>query len=147
MGNLTTAFVFIMVMNVFMFLAQITTAELNPDGSIFYNDTGSLVKEFDAGGYVLNTDADSINKNLPESEQAVTASSDGNFITDSIKSIKNWFASKTVGLKYITHLFGGPYTMLRAMHLPDAFAFAIGTLWYGITFMVLVAFIMGRSGA
>jgi len=146
MGNLTIAFTFVMVMNVLMFVAQASVLNLDPNSTVFYNEEGQLMSEFDAGNNTLATDDSFVKENLPGGSGTVTTDTDSNWVTDTVNAIKNWF-SETLGLKYITQVLSAPYLMLEAMHLPQEIAFALGSLWYGITFFVGVAFILNRAGA
>ena len=145
MGNLTIALVFVLTLNVLMMLAQASIMDLNPEGPEFYNRDGTILESFNTGELgddpVLDTQA--ITDNLPEAEGTISATT-GNLFTDTFASIRNWFA-KTTGLAYLYGIVSAPYNMLKAMHLPNAFTYAIGTLWYGITFFLIVSFFWGKG--
>lgn len=146
MGNLTTALVFVMALNVFMYLAQASILELNPDSAVlFFSGEGHLITEFDknlgAGEPVLDTE--STYDNLPSPAKDVSPTT-GNIFSDMFTSIKDWFAQSS-GLRYLAGIVSAPYNMLKAMGLPNSFTFAIGTLWYGITLFLIIAFTLGRD--
>lgn len=145
MGNLTTAMVFVLALNVLMFLTQASVQAINPEANIFFTCEGHMLDEFDknsgSGEPVLDTE--NTYNNLPSGEGSVSPTT-GNFFTDVFSSAKNWFAKKT-GLSYLAGIVSAPYNMLKAMGLPNAFSFAMGTLWYALTFFLIVGFILGRD--
>ena len=142
MANLETALVFVVALNVIMFLGQVTILELNPSATSFFNESGTLIEHFDSGIDQKVLDTGGTSTNLPTTSAAVTESS-GNEFTDSFKSIKTWFG-KTTGLTYLFSIVSAPYNLLKAMSLPNDFVFAIGTLWYIITLFLVVAFFWQR---
>lgn len=145
MGNLTIALVFVLVLNVLMFLTQATILDINPDSNVFWTNKGTLMENFDktngAGDPVLDTDK--ATSELPSGEGSVSPTT-GNLFTDTFSSIKGWFARAT-GISYILGIVSAPYNIIKAMGLPNSFAYAIGTLWYGITFFLIIAFFWGRD--
>ncbi len=145
MGNLTVALVFVLTLNTLMFLAQASTLDLNPDGPVFYTNEGTLLNHFDKnegeGDPVIDTDQ--LTEDLPAGEGSVSPTT-GNLFTDTFSSIKRWF-SQSKGVRYITGIISAPYDLLKSMGLPNEFSFAIGSLWYGITFFLVVAFFWGRE--
>lgn len=145
MGNLTIALVFVLVLNVLMFLAQATIMDLNPEGTQFHNREGTMLESFNKGELDEDPilDTQSITDDLPEAEGTISATT-GNLFTDIFSSVKNWFA-KATGLAYLYGILSAPYNMLKAMHLPNAFTYAIGTLWYGITLFLIVSFFWGKD--
>ena len=142
MGNMTIAFTFVMLLNVLMWFGQVSAIEINPSGTNYYNDDDSLMCEFgDCTTHIM--DEDSIADKLPTGEGSVSPTT-GNLFTDIFSSITGWIGEK-LGLNYIKSIISAPYKLLLAMNLPQAFAFGIGVLWYGITLIVVLAFIFGRE--
>ena len=145
MGNLTMALVFVLVLNVLMFLGQASVMNLNPEGTQFHNREGTMLESFNKGELdedpVLDTQ--STTDSLPEAEGTISATT-GNLFTDTFASITNWFAKKT-GLAYLSGIVSAPYNMLKAMNLPNDFVYAMGTLWYGLTLFLIVAFFWGKE--
>lgn len=144
MGNATISLVFVLTLNVFLFLSQVAIIEMNPDGTIFFNCEGSMLQTFDKNNcqstnYILD-DSD-ITGELPQSEGAISPTT-GNFFTDVVSSIKDWFTTLP-GINYMYAMLSAPYNLLKNMGAPAALSFALGTLWYGITFFLLVAFFWG----
>lgn len=145
MGNLTTALVFVLALNVIMFLAQATMLDVNPNANDFWTDSDQMLETFDAndgtGEPVLDTE--NTYDNLPTATGQVSPAT-GNWYTDIFTSIKSWIG-RTTGTSYLLQIVSAPYNLLKAMQLPNAFSFAIGTLWYGVTLFLIVAFILGRD--
>lgn len=148
MAKLIIALTVMLVMDAFFFLGQTSVLAVNPDGPSFYNyENESRIGEFDKGNYTL-TDAQDGAEDFPDATTGVTSDDTGTF-TDAFKTIKAWITSGyddvVKGGKYIWSILGGPYSYLMALGLPSEFAFAIGAVWYGTTFLLLVAFATGRA--
>ena len=139
MGNLTVMAVFVVALNVLMFLSQAAIIDINPEATKFFNEEGSLINEFDAGGNVLDTAATT--DRLPSAPGSISPTT-GNIFTDTFSAIRNWFFDST-GISYLLNILSAPYNMLKALNLPNAFVFAIGSLWYIISLFVVVAFLLG----
>ena len=144
MSNLTTGLVFVLLLNVLMFLAQATMVSIEPTNDHF-NFEGSLLDNFDVGTNNSNRvlDTSDLNNLLPEGEGSVSPTT-GNIFTDIFSSTRSWFADK-LGLNYLYGIVSAPYNFLKITNLPNAFVFAIGTMWYALTFFLIVAFIFGRD--
>ncbi len=146
MSNLTTAFVIVLFVNVMLFLGQITILELNPDGTVFYSCEGGILGEFeknDCTGETLELDDSRSASILPTGEGSISPTT-GNVFTDIFGAAKDWITT-TTGLKYLATVLSAPYNFLQAAKLPQAFVFAVGTLWYALTLFLLIAFILGRD--
>ena len=145
MSNMTIATIFVIALNVLMFLTQTAMLDLNPDGSICYNVEGSIIGETMVGqgnGSVADTSALA---DLPGSQGTVVSSEGSTTVfTDIFNNILSWFKSAP-GLKYVYGVVSAPYNILKCMNLPSVFVVAIGTFWYMITLLVLVAFLWGRE--
>lgn len=145
MSNLTTALVFVMALNVIMMLSQVAILDINPDATMFFTQEETILSQFDknkgVGDPILDTNG-TVGR-LPSSVGSVSATT-GNLFTDTFTSIKTWIGQKT-GLTYLFAIVSAPYNFLKAIHLPNAFSFAIGTLWYAVTLFLLISFIFGRD--
>jgi len=146
MANITTAFVFVLMLNIFLFMTQISMIENNPESyTKFYSGDGSLLEKFSVSyNYTnpsLNT-GDSVNQ-LPSATKEVDPDT-GNFFTDIFNTGKDWVTQKA-GLDYFYAVLSAPYNMLKLANLPQGLVFAIGTLWYVITLFLFVAFLIGRD--
>ena len=142
MGNLEIATIFIVILNVLMWFTQISMLTLNPAGSVCYNIDGTIIDnaQTQSGSYAI-VDNDAVSQ-LPTSESEVSTSSSG--ITDIFNNILGWFKTAP-GLKYVYGVVAAPYNILKCTSLPAQFIVGIGTLWYLVTFLVLVAFMWGRQ--
>lgn len=143
MGNMTGAFVFVMSINVLMFLATTAIADINPNAPKYFSNNGTIIEDLaknqDLSNPVLDTDK-AIDE-LPTGAKQLNPDTN-NIFTDIFNTVKSWF-STGFGLKYLYNIIVAPYTMLKMLHLDPAFTFALGALWYGITFFITVAFIFG----
>ena len=143
MGNLTIALVFVVTLNVLMFLTQSVILDLNPEAPVFWNNKGTILEGLDktggTGDPVLDTDK--IKTDLPSGEGAISPET-GAFYTDTFSSKRAWW-TKIPGLEYLYNVASAPYNILKAVGLPNDFVFAIGGLWYAVTFFLIVAFFWG----
>jgi hypothetical protein len=141
MGNLTISATFVTVLNVLMFLGQAAMLDLNPTGTDFYNCNGSIMNEFGScESYVIDTEG--VGGDLPTAEGSISPTT-GNLFTDTFSSIKTWISTK---LTFITQILAAPYNLIKAIPgLPEAFVYAMGTLWYIISLIIVVAFLWGRE--
>jgi hypothetical protein len=140
MSNLTTAMVFVLGLNVLMWLSQAAMLDLNPASPVFYTSDGTMLDQF-SGNESLQIDSSNINDNFPSIDAGVSSSSNAAF-TDS-STLVGSFLSKIPGVKFAYNVLCAPFNMLKALHLPAEFVFGIGAFWYGITLLVLIAFIFG----
>lgn len=136
MGNVTTALVFVMLLNVLMFLTQASMIALNSDSIRFYDVSGSIIEG-------MNIDKDINPEDKLPSLQDIQVSS-GNPFTDIFNSIISWFKTST-GLSYIYGIVTAPYQILKALGLPTSVAWGLGALWYGISLFCVIAFAFGRE--
>lgn len=144
---LAKMFILVIGVNVMLFLGQAAILDTNPQGTRFYECQGNILAGYDQQNcttginYTLTTD--SINQ-LPQDVTKVSGDNTGtsSLFTDLFSTFKNWFLQVT-GLGYITGILSAPYTILSAWGLPPAFTWAIGSLWYGFTFIVIVMFLRG----
>ena len=145
MGNLTIATIFIVTVNVLMWFCTLAMLNINPEGTFCYNVEGSIIGNSIQGtGNSTILDNDVLNQ-LPTSEgSSVTTGENNLFITDVFNNILNWFKSAP-GIKYVYGVVAAPYNILKCMGLPVEFAVGIGTLWYLVSFLVLIAFLWGRE--
>jgi len=143
MGKLTTALVFVLALNVLMFLAQASTMRLNPNTyTEFWTNDDSMIDHFDKDG-TLVLDTEAALADLPEGKNEVNPDT-GELFTDTFTSIKQWIAEKT-GLNYLYTIIAAPYSLLVMMNLPPEICLAFGVLWYAVTFFLIVAFFLGRD--
>lgn len=141
MGNLTTALVFVLVINCMLYVTQLTLNELNPDSPVsFLNTThGNMIAQLDSGGNTLNED---VTGPFPGGQGATEPTGTGQD-WDVFSKITEWFKN-TWGIKYVYGIVTAPYYILQYI-LPQALAFVVGAIWYGITIMLIIAFIFGRD--
>lgn len=139
MGNISTALVIVLAINVMLFLGQAAVLGLNDGGTVYYDDSGDLISGFN-NNYTLPNNPDDL---IPSAESSVNPET-GNIFTDTFSASRSWILEAT-GLSYIINLLGAPANFLSSIGLPREFAWAIGSLWYGVTLFLIVAFILGRD--
>lgn len=146
MGNLTIATIFIVTLNILMWFSSISMLTINPTGSVCYNLEGSIIDNAvtQTGNYSYVLDNDILDQLPTAQSQSVSSGSTGITFTDIFNNILGWFKSAP-GIKYIYGVISAPYNILKCMNLPGQFVAGIGTLWYLVTFLVLVAFLWGRN--
>lgn len=142
MGNLTIATTFIVMLNVLMWFSTTAMIDINPTGTFCYNVQGSIIEQATtANTTTLNND---IINQLPSAETASITAGSTNIFTDIFNNIVNWFKSAP-GIKYVYGVVAAPYNILKCINLPNIFIAGIGTLWYLVSFLVLIAFLWGRD--
>ena len=141
MGNFTTAFLFVMALNLVMVLTQLGIDNVNPASEGLGTMDGSLLGDPRSGYYNLN-ESDPFGS-LPTSRAAVDEDN-GNFFSDVMSSITGWF-SNSLGLKYLKQIVSAPYRFFQAIHLPPELAYTLGAFWYVTTIFIAVMFVWGRE--
>lgn len=140
-SNVTIALTFIMCLNVFMWLGQVTVTELNPESPLsYFHCEGSMIDNYGScESYSLSEPTDL----LPSAEKSVSPTT-GNIFTDVFSSIKTWFLDLP-GVNMVVGIVKAPYHLLKAMNIPEEISFALGVFWYAITLFLIVAFFWGRE--
>lgn len=148
MGNMTIATIFIVLVNVLMWFSQIAMLNMNPNGSVCYTLDGSIIKSqiSDQQGIYSNGTLNNnvVNDLPPSTASAVAPSQSTGFVTDLFNNILGWIKS-IPGLNYIINIVGAPYNILKCMGMPNEFVLGIGTLWYMVSFLILISFLWWRD--
>ena len=141
MSKLSNALIVIICVDMLLILGGFAMHNLNSEqtGLISYDD--SLLGKYDSGGYVLNTS--DYNDYLPPDEGSVSGT--GNIFTDTFKSARSWFSSGKNAINTAGILLFGPGIYLHAMNLPLQVVFAVSTLWFLTTLLLIVSWILGRN--
>lgn len=151
MGNLTSALVFVMCINVVLAIAQISiNQDTNTPQTIYNCQDSQIMQSLDKNGcngnYSLNLNyADT---NLPDASPT-TGTGDTNPFTDTFNAIKNWFSnvggSISKGWGYLKDIVGAPYFFLKNIFgiKYAEITVLVATLWYAITFFLIIAWLKG----
>ena len=141
MNNVVQALMIVVFLNSMIFLTQVSMININPDSTIFFEYEGSNIAKFDVsdGDYVLNDD---ISSELPETGNPVAVSLGSNVFTDLFSTLKNWLL-KIPGAKYVLMIVNAVPTYIKYFGFPAEIAFALGTMWHIITFVLVIIFIKG----
>jgi len=144
--TITKALVFVLALDLLLFLGQISVnavaVEMGKTPPFFFNNTNSALIEGTGSNYVLNTSG--IEGRLFESTP-VAEQNTGNFFTDTVKDIKNWFVDNVPGLNYLIGIVGAPYSYLHVIGAPAEVCYGIGGLWLILTIFLIVMVITGRN--
>lgn len=133
--------VMVLFIDGFLFLGQQAVNEINPAGPpTFYHYEAGLLQANDEGNYTLTSD---VLGKLPTGESSVSAET-GNIFTDIFSSIKGWIAD-TTGVNYVIDLINALPNFFKALGLPPAFVFVIGSIWHTTTVFMLVLLLWGRD--
>jgi hypothetical protein len=69
----------------------------------------------------------------------------GDVFTDTFAKVKSWFTGIGAGMAIFFEALAGPYRYFVMLGMPWWFNLSFGAIWYGITILLFVAFIAGRS--
>lgn len=137
MANLKVvgALIVVLAIDLMLFFGQTASSEIakadpSYDGNTFLNTSSTWTNS-------LGT-----NQSMELPDQSAIEGGDRVVFTDMISVSKSWISS--VG-EYFTRIVGGPVNYLKALNLPYAFTFGIGAFWYGLTFFLIVAWILGKE--
>jgi hypothetical protein len=142
MGNLTIGTTFIVLLNVLMWFCTIAMININPTGTFCYNTEGSIIAQVTSTN--LTTIDNNVINQLPSAESTTVTAGTTNVFTDIFNNIVNWFKSAP-GIKYVYGVVAAPYNILKCTNLPNEFIIGLGTLWWIVSFLVLIAFLWGRD--
>lgn len=144
MSNFTIATIFMVMANVLMWFVGLAVLAINPTGSLCYSLDGTIIGStitHDLGTNLSIVDNDVI-ADLPAAEGTISTGSTSIF-TDIFNNILSW-AKSTPGIKYVYGVVAAPYNILKCTGLPNEFIAGIGTLWYLVSLIVMLAFFWGR---
>jgi hypothetical protein len=133
-----TMLVFVLLMNVLMFLSQTAMDKVSSSNTTFFNYNGSWIKTGDTGGFNLDERIE-----LPASQNVAEPS--GNAFTDTWATLKNWFIESIPGARFLESMVNSPSNFLKTAGLPAEISFALGWLWHILGVFLFVAFIRGGS--
>jgi hypothetical protein len=147
--TITVAFWTVLCINMMLFMGQIAVLSINPTGLNYINCKGNIYGTLEQnnctvqGQYVL---ADSSpTDRLPLGVGSVDPVT-GMTYTDSYTGIVGWFTNTNGGTDYLGMMLSAPYNFLKALQLPGAFAYIVGTMWYAFTIFLVVGYLFGRNG-
>lgn len=140
--NLLNAVIFVLALNVIMFMVGGAISGLGGTNPFGDNEDDYALSKFNSGN-VTNPDIPSnVSGYLPSGIQGVSPDTGASF-TDIFSTITSWFVDKT-GLGWVLSILSGPKVILSVMGMPPALAWALAALWYGITLLIIASYIFGR---
>lgn len=135
MNNLLTALIIVLSINALLMISSNAIPEINPEGTFPYSGGGILENH---SVTTANPRAD-----LPTGSGVIQSDS-GNFFTDTFGVILNWISDKT-GFDSVIKTLDAPYSWLMILGFDATLANIIGTIWYLVTFLLLVLVLTGRN--
>lgn len=141
-GNMEILTLFVVALNVLMWLSQVAMINLNPDAPTMYNSEGTIIGETINEQGNRSVLQDDVLGDLPSSAGTVQTESSG-FFTDIFNNILGWMKSAP-GIRHIYGIVSAPYNVLNALGLPREAVVGIGSLWYLVSLTVVLAFLWGR---
>jgi hypothetical protein len=142
MGNVTTALVIVMFINLLSAITTISMANLYENGKAptFCTVTGTAYETMSPNGILNTSDIPGL---FPGNSQA-TSPTTGNIFTDVFNSIKNWMLS-VPGLNYVYMIISSPACLITQLNLPGGIGGLIAGFWYCITVFLIIAFLWWRD--
>lgn len=141
-GNMEIITLFVVALNVLMWLSQVAMLSMNPDAPTMYNEEGTIIGETIQDQGNRSVLADDVLGDLPSSAGTVQAEQTG-FFTDIFNNILSWMKSAP-GIRHVYGVVSAPYNVLNAIGLPREAVVGLGTLWYLVSLTVVLAFLWGR---
>lgn len=141
MARIAIMFLFVLVVNALFFVTQAAVNDIGGGAHTWYTYENSTLKSYDAGDYVVETDAES---RLPDSDPTTTSST-GNVFTDTWGAIKGWWSKAVNGVKYIGTLASTVPNFLSSIGLPKELSFVLGVVWYAFSVIIMISFIRGND--
>ena len=143
MGNVTTALIFVLALNLLMAVSVVAMTQLwNADNvdapPTLCGDQGKLFR--DNSQNILNNS--NIVDNIPGASEA-TSPTTGNIFTDVFSSIRNWILG-VPGLNYVYVILSSPACALGLLFPVEISPLLIG-FWYMITLFLIIAFLWWRD--
>lgn len=151
MGNLSNALIIVFSLGMVLFLAQMSILSINPTNTnTLYNCNDTIMKRFgtcsnvDINAAVLNTNAQSVISNLPQ-----TQSTNNDIVTVVVQTISNIFdsirtwISQTLGLDYLQVAINTPGKVMTAIGVPPAVTWAIGGLFSALLVFFFIDWMKG----
>lgn len=109
-----------------------------------YNYENSNIKQYDKGNFTLDGSIQDTIQSLPTGENDADLNEDGNWFTDTFRSMKEWLLSVT-GIKFVLDVLKAVPSFLANIFPGDfkEIGFALGYMWHAITIYALIFWIKG----
>ena len=143
MGNVTTALIFVLVLNLLMAVSAIAMTQLWSEDNVdapptFCSNQGDLFYK-NSANIVNNSNIENIIPGASETTSPTT----GNIFTDVFSSIRNWLLGQP-GLNYLYIIVSSPACALQLLLPAQLTPLFIG-FWYTMTVFLILAFLWWRD--
>jgi hypothetical protein len=139
--KVATALLFVLMLNVFFFLAQTSITKINPEASEFFTYENSWISSKDKGNFTLNENLDGA---IPSSQSSIGVDT-GNVFTDTWRTISTWLKDTIPGYRFMEQVVNGPAFFLKGAGIAPEISMALGWIWHMFTVLLFIAFIRGTS--
>ena len=137
------AFLFILLLDSFFFLAQQGAISVSADigeNVSFFDYNSSMIKSVDTGGYALSSN---YSNELPSVTQSVsTDNSVQSYLTERWNSLRSWVLDSTPA-GYVYKIVNAFPRFLVFMGTPDYLVFTLGALWHLFTIVMIILLFTG----
>jgi hypothetical protein len=144
-GTITTALIFVWMLNILMIFSQLAIDDMsNNSGMKYINCSGTIIHSYSTA------DCSSVSgpfaKNLSSELPGGAVPNSGFFMVDWITSATSWIGKQ---IDTFTQVLNTPYNMLMSIPIFQTaqfapFAVIIGSMWWAISFFLIIAWIFGR---
>lgn len=143
MAQLTTAAIFVIMVNILMWFSAAAMKDIHPglsNGLCFNVENSVIGANVQASGedYVLKNN---ISQQLPSGEGTISPSSTLNFI-DTFVNLLSWIKELP---GFLLGIVTAPAVLLACTNLPTIFIVGIDVLWYLLSLLIIVEFIKGSG--
>lgn len=145
-GTITTAMVFVWMINVLMVLSQLAINDMTGGlGSKFVDCSSTIFNDYSTDNNCSSLSGPD-SKNLSSELPTGAVPNSGFFAIDWITSAVSWIGKQ---INTFTQIVNAPYNVLKAIPVFQESAFApfaaiIGIAWWAISLLLIIAFIFGR---
>ena len=146
MGNTSTALIFIVLLNVLMWMTQISITNLNPDmGATCFNPDNSILSGRSSGFAENDTLSEQGIDDIPSSTQGSVNPSQTNFVTDLFNSIIGFFKTVGKGIGYLVNLVNAPTNIINCAGLPRQISLGLGIMWNTLSLFFIISYFWWRD--
>lgn len=140
MGNVTTALIFVLVLDLLMVISVINMQDLYDiagEKPTFCSNQGTF---FINNNIVNNSNIENL---IPGTSEA-TSPTTGNIFTDVFSSIRNWILG-IPGLNYVYIILSSPACAFQLLGLPPGISPLLIGFWYTLNVFLVIAFLWWRD--
>jgi len=145
-GKLTTAVIFVWMLNILMIFSQFAVEDITTNTGVrFINCSGTIIRSYSTNDDCSSLSGTTVN-NLSSQLPGGAVPNTGFNMVDWITSASSWVGKQ---IDTFTQVANTPKNMLQSIPMfqeerYSPFASIIGIMWWAISLILIVAFILGR---